>query len=212
MLAGMTPEAVLEYWFADIDDNPAALPGRMRLWFGSDRDTTAEIAVRDASLAERFEPYMAARASGRLDDWAAGGRGRLALILLTDQFPRNIHRGTADAFALDAEARRLCLGGLELGQDRGLGPFERVFFYLPLEHSESLEDQQRCVGLFTQLEQEAPTALRDTFSGFTRYAILHHDIVERFGRFPHRNKALGRSNTVEEASYLAGDSPGFGQR
>jgi uncharacterized protein (DUF924 family) len=211
MLSGMNPEAVLEYWFADVDDNPSALPGRMRLWFGSEQDTATETAARDASLAERFEPYMAARANGRLDDWATRARARLALILLTDQFPRNIHRGTAEAFALDAEARRLCMRGLQLGQDRELGSFERVFFYLPLEHSESLEDQQRCVELFTELEREVPEALRNTFGGFTRYAILHRDIVARFGRFPHRNKALGRADTDEEAAYLAGGSPGFGQ-
>jgi uncharacterized protein (DUF924 family) len=211
MLTGMNPEAVLEYWFADVNDDPSALPGRMRLWFGSEQDTSSETAARDASLAERFEPYMAARASGRLDGWGDSGRGRLALILLTDQFPRNIHRGTAKAFALDAEARRLCVRGLQLGQDRELGPYERVFFYLPLEHSESLQDQQHCVRLFTELEREAPEALRDNFGGFTRYAILHHDIVARFGRFPHRNRALGRTDTDEEAAYLAGDSPGFGQ-
>jgi len=207
----MSPEAVLEYWFGDVDNDASALSGRMRLWFGSEQDTASEAAARDAALAERFEPYMAARAGGRLDDWGASCRGRLALILLTDQFPRNIHRGTAQAFALDAEARRLCARGLELGQQRVLGLFERVFFYLPLEHSESLEDQRRCVELFTALEQEAPEALRDTFRGFTRYAVLHHDIVARFGRFPHRNKVLGRANTAGETAYLAGDSPGFGQ-
>jgi uncharacterized protein (DUF924 family) len=212
MLGRMSPEAVLEYWFADVSQDHSALPGRMRLWFGSEHDTASEAATRDASLAERFEPYIAARAGGRLDAWGTTGRGRLALILLTDQFPRSIHRGQAEAFALDAEARNLCARGLELGQDRELGPFERVFFYLPLEHSESLEDQRRCVELFTELESSVPGTLRDAFAGFTRYAILHRDIVARFGRFPHRNSALGRTNTAEETAYLAGNAPGFGQR
>lgn len=212
MLNGMRPEAVLEYWFADVGDDPSALPGRMRLWFGSERDTEADVAARDAALAERFEPYLAARRHGQLDDWAAAATGRLALILLTDQFPRSIHRGRAEAFSLDAEARSLCVKGLELGQDRELGPLERAFFYLPLEHSESLEDQRRCVALFTELERIAPGNLRDAFAGFTRFAIAHHDIVMRFGRFPHRNRVLGRPNTAEEAVYLAGDAPGFGQR
>jgi len=212
MLNGMRAEAVLEYWFADVGDDPSALPGRMRLWFGSERDTEADVAARDAALAERFEPYLAARRHGQLDDWAAAATGRLALILLTDQFPRSIHRGRAEAFSLDAEARILCVEGLELGQDRELGFFERAFFYLPLEHSESLEDQRRCVALFAELERIAPGNLRDAFAGFTRFAIAHHDIVKRFGRFPHRNRALGRPNTAEEAAYLAGDAPGFGQR
>ena len=212
MLNGMRPEAVLEYWFADVGDDPSALPGRMRLWFGSERDTEADVAARDAALAERFEPYMAARRHGQLDDWAAAATGRLALILLTDQFPRSIRRGRAEAFSLDAEARSLCVEGLELGQDRELGFFERAFFYLPLEHSESLEDQRRCVALFTELERIAPGNLRDAFAGCTRFAIAHHDIVMRFGRFPHRNRALGRPNTAEEAAYLAGDAPDFGQR
>jgi uncharacterized protein (DUF924 family) len=212
MLKTMSPAAVLDYWFADVGENPSALPGRMRLWFGDEQDTTADIASRDAALAERFEPYMTARAGGRLDTWGATARGRLALILLTDQFPRSIHRGQAAAFALDAEARSLCVTGLELGQDRDLGPFERVFFYLPLEHSESAEDQQRCVELFAGLERRVPAALSAAFAGFTRYAILHRDIVSRFGRFPHRNAILGRRSTAEEAAYLAGGAPGFGQR
>ena len=207
----MRPEAVLEYWFADVGDDPSALPGRMRLWFGSDRDTEADVAARDAALAERFEPYMAARRHGQLDDWAAAATGRLALILLTDQFPRSVYRGRAEAFSLDAEARILCVEGLELGQDRELGFFERAFFYLPLEHSESLEDQERCVDLFAALERDVPAELRATFAGFTQFASLHRDIVARFGRFPHRNGALGRPNTPEEAAYLAGDAPGFGQ-
>jgi uncharacterized protein (DUF924 family) len=212
MLNGMRPEAVLEYWFAEVGDDRSTLPGRMRLWFGSEQDTEADVAARDAALAERFEPYLAARRHGLLDDWAAAATGRLALILLTDQFPRSIYRGRADAFSLDAEARSLCVKGLELGQDRELGPFERAFFYLPLEHSESLEDQRRCVALFTELERIAPGNLRDAFAGFRRFAIDHHDIVMRFGRFPHRNRVLGRPNTAEETVYLAGDAPAFGQR
>jgi uncharacterized protein (DUF924 family) len=184
----------------------------MRLWFGGEQDTASDVAARDAALAERFLPYTAARAGGKLDDWGDSGRGRLALILLTDQFPRNIHRGSAEAFAQDSDARGLCLRGLDLGHDRDLGLFERVFFYMPLEHSESLEDQQRSVLLFTRLEQDAPEVLREAFSGFTRYAVLHRDIVQRFGRFPHRNRVLGRANTEAESAYLAGDSPSFGQR
>jgi uncharacterized protein (DUF924 family) len=206
------PEAVLEYWFAGVDDDPSTLPGRLRLWFGGEEDGADDIAARDGSLAERFGPYLAARDNGQLDSWRASARGRLALILLTDQFPRNIYRGRPEAFALDAEARGLCAAGLDLGLDRQLRPFERVFFYLPLEHSESLPDQERCVALFEALENDVPADLRDTFAGFTRYAMAHRDIVARFGRFPHRNRLLGRTNTAAEDAYLAGDAPAFGQR
>ena len=87
-----------------------------------------------------------------------------------------------------------------------------MFFYLPLEHSESLADQDRCLALMTTLERSAPPGLEEAFAGFTKYAVWHRDIVARFGRFPHRNRILGRSNTRQEATYLAGDSPGFGQR
>lgn len=212
MLKAMSPDAVLDYWFADAGEDPSSLPGRMRLWFGSEQDTTADVASRDAALAERFEPYMAARAGGRLDAWADDARGRLALILLTDQFPRSIYRGQAGAFALDGEARSLCVAGLQRGHDRELGAFERAFFYLPLEHSESLADQTRSVELFAGLEEQVPATLRTAFEAFTRYAILHRDIVSRFGRFPHRNGVLGRTNSAEEAAYLAGGAPGFGQR
>ena len=207
----MSPDAVLEYWFADVRDDPSALPGRMRLWFGGDDDTASDVAARDSSLAERFGPYMAARDMGQLDHWASSASGRLALILLTDQFPRSIYRGRPEAFALDAEARRLCVAGLDLGQDRELGPLERIFFYMPLEHSESLADQEHCVALFTALAHDAPEGLRDALSGFTRYAVFHHDIVARFGRFPHRNRLLARTSTAEEAAYLAGGAPSFGQ-
>ena len=208
----MQPGQVLDFWFAGVRDDADALPERMRFWFGGKGDTAQDVAARDTALRERLGPALADFESGALDGWRDTPAGRLALILLTDQFPRSIHRGRAEAFSLDAEARSLCVEGLELGQDRELGFFERAFFYLPLEHSESLEDQRRCVALFTELERIAPGNLRDAFAGCTRFAIAHHDIVMRFGRFPHRNRALGRPNTAEEAAYLAGDAPDFGQR
>ena len=201
-----SPASILSFWFGSEGEDDATIAARQAgLWWRKQADT-------DRAMRERFAPWLTGAAAGELDHWATAPTGRLALILLTDQFPRSIHRGRAEAFSLDAEARSLCVKGLELGQDRELGPLERAFFYLPLEHSESLEDQRRCVALFTELERIAPGNLRDAFAGFTRFAIAHHDIVMRFGRFPHRNRVLGRPNTAEEAVYLAGDAPGFGQR
>ncbi len=208
----MTPDDLLDHWFGRAVESPAGLDAQMGLWFGSDADGPEDAARRDAELARRFGGMAQAAAAGELDEWAATPRGRLALVLLLDQLPRNLHRGTARAFECDAAARRLTVEGLDLGHDRALHPLERLFLFLPLEHSESLADQERCVALFEALEREAPPGFEKAFAGFTRYARAHRDIVARFGRFPHRNRALRRKDTAEEARWLAGDAPTFGQR
>jgi len=208
----MTPSDVLDYWFGAARRDPATLPERMRFWFGSDQDTPDDVAARDARMRADFSGLMTQREEGALAKWAVSPTGRLALILLTDQLPRNVHRGLARAFASDAEARALCSEGLALGHDQHLAPLERVFFYMPLEHSESSADQSRCVALIEALERQAPDGFGEAFAGFTRFAKWHRDIIERFGRFPHRNRVLGRTDTPEEARYLAGDAPSFGQR
>src|SRR5690606_119569 len=134
--------------------------------------------------------------------WLAPPRGRLALVILIDQFSRNLFRGDARAFAHDALARRWVSEGLDAGADRALRAIERVFFYLPLEHSESLADQQRSVALFERLCADVPPALQGTFAGYLDYAVRHRDVIVRFGRFPHRNASLGRATTPEEAEFL----------
>ena len=136
--------------------------------------------------------------------------GRLALILLLDQLPRNIHRASPAAFAQDAKARDLCLRGLSLGADKALSPLARVFFYLPLEHAESREQQARSVALFEALAAEqADGPARETFEGFADFARRHQVIIQRFGRFPHRNAILGRTSTPEEAEFLQQPGSGF---
>ena len=136
--------------------------------------------------------------------------GRLALILLLDQLPRNIHRAVPAAFAQDAKARDLCLRGLSLGADKALSPLARVFFYLPLEHAESREQQARSVALFEALAAEqADGPARETFEGFADFARRHQVIIQRFGRFPHRNAILGRTSTPEEAEFLQQPGSGF---
>ena len=198
---------MLDYWFGRSLADPGALPERMAFWFGGE-----DVAARDDDLQRRFGPLVERLARGELAAWERDPRGRLALILLTDQWPRNVHRGSARAYAGDEAARRLCLEGLDLGHDRPLHPLQRLFFSLPLEHSESLVDQDRAVSLIGALERDAPPGLEEAFAGFTKYAGWHRDIIERFGRFPHRNRALGRTNTPAEDAYLAGDAPAFGQR
>lgn len=196
-------QPLLDFWFGDDADDVTRARRQSSLWWGKSSETDALIQRRFGELAE-------AAATGKLDDWAEVPAGRLALILLLDQVPRNIHRGTPAAFAQDAKARELCLKGLVLGADKGLSPLGRVFFYLPLEHAESGEQQARSVALFEALAAEqASSEARDTFEGFADFARRHRVIVDRFGRFPHRNAILGRPDQGEETAFLQQPGSGF---
>ena len=199
-----TPDHVLSFWFEDATLSPEALQRRSAVWFGADPAFDDECAARFATLVE-------AVASGGLGDWAGIPQGRLALVLLLDQMSRNIHRGSPGAFMHDAQAAAHCLAGIESGQDRSLHAVERVFLYMPLQHAEDLALQRRSVERFDSLAAEADDAWRDRFTENAHYARLHRDIIERFGRFPHRNRVLGRTSTDEELRYLADGAPTFGQ-
>jgi uncharacterized protein (DUF924 family) len=189
-----TPDDVLAYWFAPGPERPTR-------WFRGD-------AATDADCRQRFASTLDAAARGELDEWTATPRGRLALIVVLDQFSRNVHRGTPRAFAQDARALALCLDGLARGDDRALAPEERAFFYLPLEHAEDRTAQQRSVECLERLCDEVSSEQRPLFEDFLDYARRHRAIIERFGRFPHRNKTLGRASTAEECEFLAGpDAP-----
>ncbi|HKL51978.1 MAG TPA: DUF924 family protein, partial [Wenzhouxiangellaceae bacterium] len=126
----------------------------------------------------------------------------LALILLLDQFPRNIYRDTSAMFRFDDQARALCVEGVETGIDARLRPIQRVFFYLPLEHAESIDDQAWCVDLMRGLVHEVPEDQKQVFEGFVDFAEAHRRIIDRFARFPHRNAILGRESTEEEVEFL----------
>jgi len=171
-----TADEVLEFWFS-----AATQPH----WF-------ARSEAFDARVRECLGPLHAQAARGELDDWAATPRGALALVILLDQAPRNLHRGSADAFASDPRALKHARAVVDAGQDRQLTEFERLFLYLPFEHSESLADQDISCALTRQL----PTAQ------WAEYADKHRVIIARFGRFPHRNAILGRESTVEELEFL----------
>ncbi len=196
------PEDVLTFWFADATSGREALQQRNRLWFQGG-------APFDHECAKHFGASLAAAADGRLDHWTESPRSRLALILLLDQFSRNIYRGTSAAYRQDARALAACMEGIELGHDRQLAPIERTFFYLPMEHTEDRKIQSLCVQQFEALAQEAPEELREQLLANAGYARGHRDIVERFGRFPHRNAILGRASTAEELEYLASPDAGF---
>lgn len=188
-------DAVLGFWFGPAGDERTVAARQGRLWWSKDPDV-------DAAIADRFESLADAAAAGGLDGWADGPAGLLALVLLLDQFPRNIWRGTARAFAGDASALRLAETAVERGWDQRLRPIERVFVYLPFEHAESIADQERSVALFAALAEPRAGAPGDPFAGFLDYARRHRDIIARFGRFPHRNAILGRPSTTAEAEFL----------
>ena len=169
----------------------------------------ASFFSRSAVASAAVQPLVRRAAVGELDGWLGSVRGRLALVLLTDQFPRNIWRGEAAAFAFDVLALRWAKEALRLGLDGAVRPIERVFLYLPLEHSEELADQREAVRLFDALAASVEPAAQPAFAGYLDYARRHLEIVERFGRFPHRNAALGRETSAEEAAFLREPGSGF---
>lgn len=199
-------DAVLDYWFGDSLALGWPVVPRKPLWFGSNPDT-------DATIRERFGDLVGQALAGGLTGWEPDARSRLALLVLLDQFTRNLHRGRADAFAGDARASALAVEALDRGLHRALPPIGRVFVFMPLMHAEDLALQDRCIGCFQELLDATPadhTVARDDLASHLQFARLHRDIVLRFGRFPHRNAALGRRSTDEETAFLV-DGPRFGQ-
>ena len=192
---------VLEFWFGDAPLDTARLEERNRFWFGG--DGAAAQAARDALIRATLEPMLERAARGEFASWAASPKRRLALIILFDQVPRNAYRGTAAAYAFDREALALSVEGLQLAADAALDPAERLFFYLPLEHAESMEVQNASMVAFDRLVAEAPADLRDFAESLRGYARKHRDVIEKFGRFPMRNAALGRESTPDERAWLA---------
>ena len=196
-------DAILTFWFREQALSAPQIDRRMDVWFGED-------SVFDHEIKKEFADDVEKASAGRLDHWAEEPRGRLALIIILDQFRRNIYRGTTDAFALDKAALKLCVEGAMAKKDKGLTPIQQVFFYMPLQHAESKKVQAKSVAIFSRLAEAVSPTDRETFETIATFAELHHDIIEQFGRFPHRNKLLGRENTPEEDEYLA-DAPDFGQ-
>lgn len=194
-------QEVLDYWFGPDPLAPSRLPERLQMWFGGDAPPAVR-AAHDATLVRRFGPLMEAAALGDLDAWRGSPRRLLALILLLDQFPRHAWRGRALAYSRDLKAAALALEGLATGADAALAPVERLFFYLPLQHAESPEIQDESVQAFRRLVADAPEEHRAFFASCQAFAETHRDIVRRFGRFPHRNAALGRHSTPEEERFL----------
>ncbi|WP_394822608.1 DUF924 family protein [Pendulispora albinea] len=187
-------EEVLTFWFGTVDLTKQLSPRRG--WFAKDPEF-------DRTIQERFGALLEPAAAGELDAWRKTPPSCLALILLLDQFSRNIYRGTARAFAYDPSALQHALYALDHGYDREVAPVARWFFYLPLEHCESLERQRDALARFKSL-QGTPGFAQSVVS-----AEKHLAIIERFGRFPHRNAILGRESTPEEIEFLKEDGSAF---
>ncbi len=200
---------VREFWFGELPPTPAQLQERMRFWFGS--EPTPLRRQRDEAVRTRFAPLLERAARGELAGWADGPRRRLSLVILLDQIPRNIYRGSARAFAYDSQALALTLSGMQSAADAALDVVERIFFYMPLQHAESREAQDESVAAYRRVLAEAPQELAEFFRSALRSAEHHRSLIEQFGRFPHRNKLLGRPSTPAEGEWLARHPDAFGQ-
>lgn len=198
-----TPAEVLDFWLGDGVRNEWPTQDQAKRWFSGG-------AELDAGIRARFGADVAAAVAGDLRAWELAPLTRLALVILLDQFTRNVYRGKAQAFAGDARAQQLAQQTINSSEDRQLPWAGRVFLYMPLMHAENLALQDACVASFTRLVADAPDTLKPRLQDNLDFARKHRDIVARFGRFPYRNAALGRSDTPEEKDFLL-KGPRFGQ-
>jgi uncharacterized protein (DUF924 family) len=193
-------EEVLDFWFGPVAEDGSVSQEHSQKWFSVDPEFDRMIQDRFGDLVER---------AGReqLGPWTSEPRGTLAVVLVCDQFPRNIRRGTARAWELDPKARQIAQDAIEAGVDGQLRAVERGFLYMPFMHAEDLALQERSVELFSELAHEAPPGARKLTESFRHHAHKHRDVVARFGRFPHRNDVLERQSTEEERQFLAAGKP-----
>ncbi len=200
-------ETILDYWFSGLDDAAkldTASP-KFRLWFGKDKST-------DLEIRERFEGDVLSAAQGRYKEWEKTPRGRLALVILLDQFPRNMYRDTPRAFELDPLALAVSLEAVEEGADEELFLIQRMFLYMPMMHAESESIQEKSLHSFGILVEQAKKSSpmnAEFFSLSYDYAVKHQVIIQRFGRYPHRNEILSRPSTLEEVEFLKGPDSSF---
>jgi len=197
------PQVILDYWIGDADTDADEAKTKNKLWF-------RKSAATDADIAALFSPTMGALAAGLANDWAAEApKHRLAAIIALDQFSRNVFRDAPGAFENDPLALALALDGIERGEDTALSEVERMFTYLPLEHSEATDMQALSIEKFTSLAADARPEFQAIADNVLDYAHQHKAVIDQFGRFPHRNVILGRDSTPEELAYLAKPGSGF---
>jgi len=195
-------EEILTFWFGSIgavDDFPK---NKSDLWFKKDKSV-------DIKIRETFEGDLKRACGGQYDSWLTEPTGMMAQIILLDQFSRNMFRGKPEAFRYDPLALKICKAGLFQESDLQLPYIYRVFFYLPLEHSEDLLDQNQSIEQFTELKESVPEVQKEIYGNFLEFALRHKKIIQHFGRFPHRNAILGRDSTPEEEEFLKQPGSGF---
>ena len=188
-------DEILDYWYGDFVKEGNAVDERFKFWFGKSEQADEEIRRRFSADVEKL-------IASQYQHWLQHPQGRLACILLIDQFCRQIYRGTPAAFEYDHLALDFCIQGIELGHDLALSRPLRYFYYLPLEHSEDLDHQHQCVAAYQVMADEAPEKYRYIYLNAKGYSEEHLKIIERFGRFPHRNKILDRKSTLAELEFL----------
>jgi uncharacterized protein (DUF924 family) len=193
---------IRDFWFGKLPMTPQALNQRLDDWFP--REDSDRVRDRDEAIRVRFGKLLERAVQGELVSWADSPRRCLSLVILLDQFPRNVYRGTARAFAYDEQALALTLSGMQSAADAALDVVERIFFYMPLQHCEVPEVQDESVAGYRRLLLEAPQELRSVFESTLEEAEHHRSIIERFGRFPQRNHVLERASTPDEKAWLLG--------
>jgi uncharacterized protein (DUF924 family) len=198
-MADVGIDDIIRFWFGPLDGHGCADAVHSARWWKKD-------PAFDEEIRRRFTEVHRAVRARELDDWLGSARGRLAQIIVLDQFSRNMFRDSPAAYSCDPRALQLTLDGLDRGDDGALPRDMRAFFYMPLQHAEDLAMQESAVALFTELRDHAPPALREKYAYYLSYAEKHRDIVARFGRFPHRNAILGRPSSDEELAFL--EQPG----
>ena len=196
------PDTLLDFWFGELQDGLAG-DAQRAMWFNASDDFD--------QACHTYEPALQLARAGALADWLnTTPTSLLAFVILCDQLPRNIYRGTSQAYAYDDLALQAAKQAVQTGADRALGWDQRAFLYMPFEHSESLLDQHTAVGLFSALRDQSQGAVKNIMGNNLRYAQQHRDIILKFGRFPHRNEVLGRASSEAEAAFVSAGS-GFGQ-
>ncbi len=200
----ISSDRILQYWFGDDLNDVQKIEQRYKIWFKGR-------AADDEYIRENFEPLLHEALAGNLSHWRQQPRSALAEIIVCDQFPRNIYRGTADAFCGDKHALRRAQELIDAGGDMELPMIQRMFVYLPLEHAEDRDVQQECVNMFEMLVADCPPQFDRLMQGALKSVVEHAEIVRKFGRFPHRNEILGRESSARELKYLETDGRRFGQ-
>ena len=188
-------EDILEFWFGGFPTPYTADISKVDMWFKNGAAYDSEIFI---NFGVDYEKAI----NGELDHWVESHRGRLALIILLDQFSRHIHRGSAEAFAQDLKAQALCIDGMGAGDDMKVHSVERSFFYLPLEHAEDIEKQKLSMRAYERLVEDVPEEYQKSFKMNLAFAKQHHVVIEKFGRFPELNEIIGRESSAEEIEFL----------